>query len=312
MGVMRFLIQPASRVATWPEAHLAYLSGFDQSVHSTRVEVEGAMLICRRHISETGKLHVPWPVEGFGRPVISTASLPERQTPYLLPLELARGKIVQLRNQLATWEAAGMQIPPEYLSLHAETHTLFAKAVGKQDNEVECARFSDLALQKAFQAAEFLTQAYGQQSLALRHRRYAQIPTLVGCYLPHEVEGPWQAPYLEAFNSGAVSVKWRNIEPVEGEYHWELFDAQVDWCEDHRLVVRGGPLLDLAHALGKRHLESAEFCVRFCGDRDIPLPGPRAHLGSGCPRQQRRRDGDFRRKPARTRRQSSGNRKARR
>jgi hypothetical protein len=246
MGVMRFLIQPASKVETWPEVYRAYVCGFDQSVHTTRVELDGSMLICRRQISETGKLHVPWPVEGFGRPVISTASLPERQTPYLLPLELARGKIVQLRNQLANWEAAGMQIPAEYQTEQAEAHTLFAKAVGCQDNELQCARYADLALVKAFQAAELLTQAYGQQSLAIRHRRYAQIPTLVGCYLPNEMDGPWQAPYLEAFNSGAVSVKWRNIEPVEGEYHWELFDAQVDWCEDHRLVVRGGPLLDLA------------------------------------------------------------------
>ncbi|MES2790301.1 MAG: endo-1,4-beta-xylanase [Planctomycetota bacterium] len=246
MGVLRFLIQPASMFETWPEVHRAYISGFDQSVHTTRVELEDSLLVCRRQVSESGKLNVAWPVAGFGKPMISTASLPERQTPYLLPLELARGKIVQLRNQLATWEAAGMQLPVGYANLSASAHSHFAKAVGAQNDLPRCAELANLALQSAFQAAELLTQSYAQQSLAVRHRRYSQIPTLVGAYLPHELDGPWQSQYLDAFNTGAVSVKWRNIEPVEGEYHWELFDAQVDWCEDNRLVIRGGPLLDLA------------------------------------------------------------------
>ena len=246
MGVMRFLIQPGSQLEQWPEIHRAYMCGFDQTVHATRIEIEGSILICRRQVSESGKLHIAWPVAGFGKPVVGTASLPERQEPYLLPLELARGKIVQLRNQYAAWESAGMQMPQEYIPLNNAAHSLFAKAVASQHDLVRCGQFADQALERAFQAAELLTQSYSQQSLAVRHRRYSQIPTLVGAYLPSELEGPWQEAYLEAFNTGAVSVKWRNIEPVEGEYHWELFDSQVDWCEDNRLVVRGGPLLDLA------------------------------------------------------------------
>lgn len=246
MGVMRFLIQPGSRLEQWPEVHRAYMCGFDQTVHATRIELEGSTLICRRQVSESGKLHVAWPVAGFGKPVVGTASLPERQAPYLLPLELARGKIVQLRNQLANWESAGMQIPVGYANLNSQAHTLFSQAVGAQDDLARCGQLADQALEKAFQAAELLTQSYAKQSLAVRHRRYSQIPTLVGAYLPSETEHAWQAAYLEAFNTGAVSVKWRNIEPVEGEYHWELFDTQIDWCEDNRLVVRGGPLLDLA------------------------------------------------------------------
>ena len=246
MGVLRFLIHPASRLANLPEVYRAYISGFDQSVHTTRVDVEESVLTCRRQVSESGKLNVAWPVRGFGKPMVTTASLPERQLPYLLPLELARGKIVQLRNQLANWDAAGMQVPAGYAEVSTQAHTLFAKAVGAQNDLSRCAEMADNALQYAFQAAELLTQSYAQQSLSIRHRRYSQIPTLVGAYLPNNIDGSWQSPYLDAFNTGAVSVKWRNIEPIEGQYDWELFDAQVDWCEDNRLVIRGGPLLDLA------------------------------------------------------------------
>src|SRR5262249_32174129 len=110
MGVMRFLVQPAEILSDWPEVHRAYLSGVDQSVWPTRIEIEGNQILCRRQASDSGKLHVAWPVPGFGRPILTTSSLPERDEPYLLALELARGKIVQVRNQLAIWQGAGMAI----------------------------------------------------------------------------------------------------------------------------------------------------------------------------------------------------------
>jgi hypothetical protein len=92
------------------------ISGVDQAAWPTRVELEGNLLTCRRQNSDSGKLNVAWPVPGFGRPIVTTASLPERDEPYLLAVELARGKIVQIRNQLAFWHAAGMSIPPEFTS----------------------------------------------------------------------------------------------------------------------------------------------------------------------------------------------------
>src|SRR5262245_28181428 len=103
MGVIRFLVHPASVFDDWPEVHRAYISGVDQTAWATRIEVDGNLVICRRQNSDSGKLNVAWPVAGFGRPVLSTASLPERDEPYLLVVELARGRIVQTRNQLALW-----------------------------------------------------------------------------------------------------------------------------------------------------------------------------------------------------------------
>src|ERR1700693_5356649 len=101
MGVMRFVVYPPEFVEHWPEAADAYISGADGRVFATQVEVSGNLITCRRSLNESGRLHVGWPVEGFGRPVVSTASLPEREEPYLLPLKLARGKIAQLRDQIS-------------------------------------------------------------------------------------------------------------------------------------------------------------------------------------------------------------------
>ena len=35
------------------------------------------------------------------------------------------------------------------------------------------------------------------------------------------------------------------MESVEGEYNWTAADKQLEWCEANRLMVRGGPLVDL-------------------------------------------------------------------
>jgi len=40
--------------------------------------------------------------------VLSTASLMEREPRYHLPVELARGTLNRVRNQLAAWEQAGL------------------------------------------------------------------------------------------------------------------------------------------------------------------------------------------------------------
>ena len=72
MGVMRFMVYPESLLDDWPELQRAYVSGIDGRVYPTRIEVEGNVIACRRANSESGKVHVALPVEGFGRPCAST------------------------------------------------------------------------------------------------------------------------------------------------------------------------------------------------------------------------------------------------
>ena len=125
MGVMRFLIYPPELILAWPEVFDGYLSGADGRVFPTQIEVTGNLLTCERSSNDSGRLHIAWPVNGFGRPVISTASLSEREEPYLLPLELARGKIAQLRDQISAWEVGGMTVPEEFQAPYQEANRKF-------------------------------------------------------------------------------------------------------------------------------------------------------------------------------------------
>lgn len=247
MGVMRFVVQPEEMLDEWPEVHRAYISGLDGRVYPTRVELDGNIVECRRPSSESGKVHFTWPVPEFGRPVITTTSLREHDDPYVLAVELARGKICQIRDQLASWQIVGMKIPDEFFVPHKKAHQLFAKCVPMQDRPREASQLATEAITCAFQAAEILAGGYIQQRLAVRKRKTPTLPVLLGCELGQaEPQPEWADQICPAFTAAAASIDWKLIEPEEGNYKWELIDAQVEWCLENRVLVKGGPLLDLS------------------------------------------------------------------
>lgn len=248
MGVMRFLVYSTEALENWDEAHRGYISGIDARVFPTRVEIDGSLMACRRKASDSGRLNVSWPVPGFGRPLLSTTSLSERDEPYVLAVELARGKIAKVRDQLSAWEIAGMQTSEEFQEPHRSAYRLFSQAALIQSEQPEQASaLATQALTQACLAAEILTQTYTRQRLFVRRRRAPRLPASLGCNLGTVIPEETAADqFLQAFNAACVPVDWRNIEAEEGVYHWETCDAQVEWCDQHKLLIRGGPLLDFS------------------------------------------------------------------
>lgn len=245
MGLMRFAVDPPELLEHWPEVQRGYLSGADGRIFATRIELADGIVGCRRSSHESCKFHVPWPVEGFGRPVLNTASLPERDAPYVLAVELARGKLVQIRNQAGAWELAGMTIPPEYSPLMKDAQRQFGRAAANQSEVSTASQLADEALVTACRAADLLSIAYAKQALAGRQQRYPHLPSSLGCGLG-SVPSPEQTDlYCAAFNAAALPIRWTSIESVEGSYNWDLVDQQVAWAEQQRLMICGGPLIDL-------------------------------------------------------------------
>jgi len=245
MGLIRFAVHPASQMEDWPEVHRGYLSGADGRIFATRIELEGSIVGCRRSSSESSKFHVAWPVAGFGRVMLQTASLPERDAPYLLAVELARGKLVQLRNQAAAWELSGMQLPAEMVPHSAAAHRLFGRAASTQSDPDRASELAGESLVYACRAADVLGDSFAKQALASRQQRYAHLTASLGCEMspnPNEEQGDL---FYAAFNAATVPIRWTQIEQQEGTYRWDDIDRQLHWAEQRRLIVRGGPLIDL-------------------------------------------------------------------
>lgn len=243
MGLMRFVVSSPDRF-TDDMLGQAYLAGIDRIPWHCRVTRNGEQLLVERAESDSANLHVPWLVEGHGCLAVSTASLIERPTPYYLPLELARGKIAQVRNQLSDWRMIGLVVPRAVEDRLAEAMHLFSEAATLAYDSPESSAQAERALQVSLDVAERLAGCYAEQALAVRHRLAAKLPAFLGGNLGSTLLDDYTArEFLKTFDTGGVPMTWRDVETSEGSCSWEVSDKQVQWCKAHGLKVCAGPLL---------------------------------------------------------------------
>ncbi len=249
MGQMRFLVAHQSRVPD-DAFERAYLAGMEW------VPWRGSKRWVDRDLSreftlertedESGNLYIPWRVDGFGELTLATASLMEREKHYLLDLELARGVVNRLRNQVADWEAAGLQLPDDFRADVGRASAALIEAVVGQSDDHQRLESSTNAIKLGLEAGARLATLYTSQAFAARHEQVSRLPTMLGAVLGPEVPANRIAnSYLDAANSAAVSVRWRDLEPSAGKFEWDALDAQVAWCQQHNLRVIAGPLLQI-------------------------------------------------------------------
>jgi hypothetical protein len=248
MGLMRFVVSPPDRI-TEEMVQQAYMSGFEYIPWRSRIRGDNAELIVERAVSDSGRLTIPWLVEGdSGRRqvALSTASLRERPEPYHLPLELARGKISQVRNQLAEWRTAGLMVPRAVHDKIAEAMKHFGEAAIGPPDSSRSVKEAEQALSAVLEAADRLTDGYTEQALSVRRRAAELQSVMLGAELGVSLLDDYTARvFLDTFNAARVPIDWSEVEATEERRSWEICDRQIAWCRANRLAVCGGPLLQL-------------------------------------------------------------------
>lgn len=245
MGVMRFLVpQPDSLAADATER--CYITGLDEVPWQSRAQRTGDVLAVRRSESDSGCFHIPWNVAGYGELVLATASLMERERPYHLPVELARGSLHRVRNQIAAWESIGLVVPDNVNSKVQAALGHFAKAATTQHEPLGAAAAAQDSLNAVHEALRDLIAAYVQQSLASRQRQPTRVVKLLGLNLGRApIKESVQKEILTTFNAATIPVVWRELEPREGKLDWSLSDRQVEWSRQAGLKTCVGPLVQL-------------------------------------------------------------------
>jgi hypothetical protein len=242
MGQFVFQIPRPDRLA--PGAvERAYLASIDGVPWECTNSLDGGLLSIERDTRESGNLYFCWNVPGRGQVMLSSGSLMEREKPYHLPVELARGTINRLRNQAAAWLAAGMIIPAKFDQLNTKAAATFAKAAICQDEPGRAGEQADEAIRTALEAADFLVSEYAQQVLALRRREQPTLTTLLAGRLDGLPQGAAADAFLAAFNTAVLVPSWPDMGTSSGECKWDDLDAQVQWCRDHGLRICMGPLI---------------------------------------------------------------------
>jgi hypothetical protein len=219
--------------------------GHDRAPTATRTEIRNGHLVLTRDAAESGPVYVPWPVTGDSRFVTPTTSLMFRDRPYNLAVELARGKLNQVRNQYADWVNGGLTPAPDVEeTLTRATHT-FSESLLDADGAAGD-RLAGESLAGAHKAAELLVGRYEDQVFRLRHLRQPKFDTALGCRIAGVPPRGLDDVFRLTFNDACVPLTWRATETSESDYRWADADAAVAWATDRSLRVSAGPLIDFS------------------------------------------------------------------
>jgi hypothetical protein len=245
MGVLRFLLPSSDLACRLPGFRKAYITGLDRTPGRLSVEFRNGLMACFRETSESGRLFVPWAIAGYGTPIVGTATLAERSSPYVLAIELARGKLNDVRNQMADWVQMGLRVSPDLSQVMAEARTAFIQAALSSDDPERCSRVAQASLEASSRAGDLLTEAYLSQILQNRLAAAGKLTTHLGCMITSEPDKvPAAAQWSTAFNACQVGTSWKQIVPSEGKYCWDLMDAQLAFCRRKGLEIEAGPLIE--------------------------------------------------------------------
>jgi len=245
MGTMTFQLPPdLPRQAARDLERACLAGGPDNMPWPTEQRLDDGRLRLQRVIDESGHLVAPWEIEGFGRLCGTSATLMERQSPFHLLVELARGKLNQLRGHAADWRAAGLQISPDLQRLIHDASFTFGHAV-TADAGVDRSPAAAEALRMAYQAADELVRTYWQQVFQIRHQRQPRLDTGLLCGLAASVPPePLGTALAAACNGVSVPLAWNVVEAEESVYNWAPYDALLKWADEQHLAVTAGPLID--------------------------------------------------------------------
>ena len=249
MGSMSFLLpnsMPPAAEALLKQASFA--AGYDQTPSPTQVRIEDKLLHVSRETDESGYLFLPWPVGPVGAMVTTTSTLRERKEPYNLMLELARGKLNQLRTQVGEWKEMGLTSPPDFTREVGDIHRLFGKAALNQpSNEADLA--ATRVLNQSYQAADRLARLYIEQMFATREADEGKLTSRVSARFYSAPLPAHSDDYRRAFNSARIGCRWRDIEPSESNYNWSTLDYAVESARIAGLPITIGPIIDLADGM---------------------------------------------------------------
>lgn len=225
----------------------AYLFGTDGiGIRRAQITFKNGVIECKKPNLETAGLALLWPIDGFGRVLLTTTCLPERKRPYNLNVEIARAKLMQIVNKREDWSFLdGLEA---FGDSSKEAQKLFINAIQHISDESSASKLADESLKKAVAISEQLAVRQAEVAFRTRGKSHGFGRGCLGCRIDAaRINEPrYVDRLLELFGSVTVPINWAAMEPQKGEYDFSTVDACMNVLGQKRLSISAGPLLCFA------------------------------------------------------------------
>ncbi len=246
--MLRFAVYRKGKPAKPVDLAGAYLLGGDGVPMRADIEFRGGEIVCKKRTSEPAALAVVWPVNGGGRLLLETTRLVERKKPYVLQLELLRGRLMRLAQKREDWGLYDFDGMQEISQLIDDSRDLMIQGL-QASSVAEAADIAEKGLSLSLQASEQLTDFHAGIFLDRRKQIGGFPKRLFGCRVDLAcTQDSYRKRLLEAFDYVGLPFVWRQVEPREKEFNWKPLDNWVEWATKSRIPVRGGPLVTFSEA----------------------------------------------------------------
>ncbi len=223
----------------------AYLVGGDGVPLRGELTYSDGELRCTKRAPGPAALVLLWPVGGFGRIMLETTRLMEREQPYHLNVELARGRLMRISQKREDWGLYDFSDGAEFYRRIDEARGKLVDAVTASDGAA-AARHADEALAESVAVGEELGLFHAD--LILKRRRNSggvpKRPFGMTAALGRADE-PYREKLLFCADFVTLPVTWRDVEPRKDALRWDPIDLWINWLGKNRLHVRCGPLVAL-------------------------------------------------------------------
>ena len=180
-------------------------------------------------------------------PLVGTATLAERAAPYVLAVELARGKLNDIRNQLADWLQLGLRSTPPLDQALAERREHLSSPPPAPIARGVRAGCAGVARRRngGRRSADGRVHVADPPEPPLVHFSPAHPFRLR--YRGSSAEGTWGADWTGCFNMAQLRMSWKDIAPSEGQYRWDALDSLLSWSRRSGLAFEVGPLVEFRY-----------------------------------------------------------------
>lgn len=241
--MLRFLIYEGDAPARQFPLKGAYLIGTDHVPIRGEFEMRGGELMCHKRSQGPAALAVVWPVKGSGRVLLETTRLIERDRPYNLHVELARGQLMRLNYKREDWGLFDIDNIEHIVKNCRKAQDALIESI-KASDMAQAARIADEALSIAVPLGEQMSLFHATVFLNRRRQTGAIGRRLFGTTInPKTKADLYRRRLLNGFDFVTLPVSWRLIEPKQGEHNWEDLDEWVEWTTSNNLPIKASPLV---------------------------------------------------------------------
>ena len=222
----------------------AYLFGGDGiGIRRAQISFKNGLIECKRPNLDTAGLALLWPIDGFGKVLLPTTCLPERERPYNLNMEITRAKLMQIVNKREDWlffnNIDGLG------DVCKEGQDLFIRAIQNISDATQSSQMADDSLKKAIVFSENLAIKQSESLFKARGTSHGFGRGCLGCRVDHlEIDNPiYIERLLELFGSVTIPINWSKIESKKGIYDFSTIDSCVNVLGKEKVTLSAGPLL---------------------------------------------------------------------